>query len=67
MYYTGLERHTVEELRRLAHDSNNRVAIELCKRLDEKDAAIWTLRKENAEAVALAGVNPIPLNIGEEG
>ena len=66
MHYTGFDRHTDEELCRLAHSSDNRVAIELCKRLDAKDAAIWTLRKEDAEAVALAGVNPIPLNTGEE-
>lgn len=64
MNYTGLEKHTIEELRRLAHGSNNRVAIELCKRLEEKSPP-WSYEAER-NALRGAGVNPIPLNIGEE-
>ena len=66
MIYTGLERYTDEELSRVAHGGSDRVPIELARRLDAKNAAILALSKEAAGAVALAGVNPIPMNTGEE-
>lgn len=64
MHYTGLERHTTEEVIRIAYGSNNRVAIELAKRLSDKIKPPPPVNTR-AERAALAGVNPTPLNIGE--
>ena len=67
MNYTGLERHTDEELFRMAYGSNNRLAVELAKRLSDKNEdRVRRLRSHKVEKVPLAGVNPIPLSIGEE-
>lgn len=67
MNYTGLEKHTIEELSRMAYGSSNRLAVELTKRIEGLQPR-QTPYHEDIEAAALrgVGVNPIPLNIGEE-
>jgi hypothetical protein len=65
MYYTGLERYTDEELSRMAHGSNNRVSIELARRLDAKTPKTAP-HSFHADRAAPCGLNPIPIDIGEE-
>lgn len=71
MIYTGLEKHTEQELARMAYGSSNRVAIELAKRLEARTGGstphtAYASYEEERAALRGAGVNPIPINTGDE-
>lgn len=68
MFYTGYENHRDSELLAMAMLSKNPLTLELAKRLSRQreGCANYTLADDDIEVAALRGVNPIPLNVGEE-